>query len=515
MSEREDPGHMPVLQTVESEVSDLQEVEQERDRRQRLFRSIALISALGTLPVLILFAVMWIQNPEFPSWYLVPVVVGFIVADLFAFWLSRRSSGDGPVVIYMVSLVIAVLASMQSTGGHTGPLIPTLVIIPVLVGLLAGRRAVRWITILIVVIYGVRVVLSRTGILVPTTMSEAIQQWLYIVIFIIVLVAVAFIVATFNRLFQSALDTARRRGQELAEASRQAQLAAEAERSARQREERAAQQLRLAVQQFAAFLERVSSGDYGARLDLDAFDPNEPGMRNLHALGRDLNTTVDTLVGTLTNMQTVQRRYTSEAWGEFAQSGDLASGFEYRQGLVSPLERTPGSEVSGLGHASPTTGAAGWLPAMEQAVQDQQLAVQGDELALPILLNGVLIGVLGARRANAADDQGALQQGQAGWSEEELTVIRLAVDQLAQTIENLRLLDVTRRNAARERTIGHVTGQIRQELDLERLLQIAVDQIQDAMNLDKVSVRLMPGGEPDAVGQASTPVDRQGSGSVI
>ena len=121
---------------------------------------------------------------------------------------------------------------------------------------------------------------------------------------------------------------------------------------------------------------------------------------------------------------------------------------------------------------------------MEQAVRERAIADQDGELALPVVLGAEVIGVLSAQR----EGDGARVR----WSDNELSIIRAAVDQLAQTVETLRLLDETQRSAARERAIGEVTGRVREELDIESMLRTAVDEIQRTLGADKVVVRMAP-----------------------
>jgi hypothetical protein len=63
-------------------------------------------------------------------------------------------------------------------------------------------------------------------------------------------------------------------------------------------------------------------------------------------------------------------------------------------------------------------------------------------------------------------------------------------DQLAQTMEGLRLLDETQRRAAEERLIGEVTGRLRQTLSVDAILQTAAQEMRAALDLAEVEVRM-------------------------
>jgi GAF domain-containing protein len=138
-----------------------------------------------------------------------------------------------------------------------------------------------------------------------------------------------------------------------------------------------------------------------------------------------------------------------------------------------------------------------WLMLMERAVQDKDMTVGEHELALPITLRGQIIGAIGARRPStsrqARDSAGSgAREELTGWSDEDVALAQAITDQLAQTIESLRLLDETQRRAARERLIGEVTSRMRETLDLEAVLKTAVQEVRQALGLPEVVVRLAP-----------------------
>jgi GAF domain-containing protein len=273
------------------------------------------------------------------------------------------------------------------------------------------------------------------------------------------LVVTSFIVSRLVDVARQALRVAEQRGQELDEASRRAERAAQTEREAREREARTAWQLREAVRRYVAFLERVSAGDYGTRLDIDQVAQGE-GSGELRALGHYLNSTVETLVEALQDMQVIQRRYLAQAWESALQADNVRRGFRCRDQRVEPSD-------------------GAWLPSMTRAVRNRGVTVSDGGLALPITVGGQVIGALGA-----------LREGEARWSDEDVALVRSAVDQLAQTMESLRLLDETQRREAREQTIGRAIARMRESLELDDVLKTAVGEIQRALNLDELVVRL-------------------------
>jgi GAF domain-containing protein len=105
---------------------------------------------------------------------------------------------------------------------------------------------------------------------------------------------------------------------------------------------------------------------------------------------------------------------------------------------------------------------------MTQAVRARHIVADPGLLAVPIAsgARAQLIGALGVRR-----------EGAEAWSEDELALLSTVTDQLAQTLENLRLLDETTRRAAREQLAGEITGRIREAVEIEAVLERALSEL--------------------------------------
>jgi hypothetical protein len=239
-------------------------------------------------------------------------------------------------------------------------------------------------------------------------------------------------------------------------------------------EEMTRSRLEQAINEYAAFLDRIGRGDYDARLSLDVAD------ENLRVLQRQLNTTVDTLVETLEaseaarrEVERAQRRYLVQTWRDYV-----------RRARTTEFELTEGVEKTSQGQL---------LPALKSAVTEKQpVALKAGEddgspttLAAPIKLRDEVIGVLGISRGE--DDT--------PWTEEERALVAAVVERLAMTAESLRLMDETQRRAAREQTIAEVGSRIRASLDMETMLQSAASEMREALGLDDLVIRLT---DPDS-----------------
>jgi PAS domain S-box-containing protein len=172
----------------------------------------------------------------------------------------------------------------------------------------------------------------------------------------------------------------------------------------------------------------------------------------------------------LKEMEATQRRYVQKAWAEYLPSAKTT---HYEIGR-------PGSTP--LGDAV--------LPEVQQAVEQQStvaLSGSGDTegaahsaLVTPLTLRGSVIGVLGIH-----DDQETRQ-----WTAEEIALVEAVADRMAQTADNLRLLDETQRRAARERLIGEITARIRGSATMDGVLNAAVREIGQVTGASSAAIDL-------------------------
>ncbi len=111
---------------------------------------------------------------------------------------------------------------------------------------------------------------------------------------------------------------------------------------------------------------------------------------------------------------------------------------------------------------------------------DSEEQGDGQVLSAPITLRGEEIGTLGVQAAG----------GTRQWTAEEVALVQAVTDRLALAAENLRLLNETQRRAAQERLVGEVTARMRQTLDVDAVLDTAVDEIVRAMGLEALDLQL-------------------------
>ncbi|MBN1934858.1 MAG: GAF domain-containing protein [Anaerolineae bacterium] len=144
--------------------------------------------------------------------------------------------------------------------------------------------------------------------------------------------------------------------------------------------------------------------------------------------------------------------------------------------------------------------ATEWLPELEAAMQSGEPVARQDgvsaQLVVPIRVRGQAVGVIDARKPT----------GEA-WASAEIETVQTLIEQLGVALESARLYQDTQRRAARERLVSDVTGRMREPVELEDVLKVAVDEIRQVLDLDQLVLRLRPGA-PDKTPE----MDQRGAG---
>jgi GAF domain-containing protein/HAMP domain-containing protein len=164
-------------------------------------------------------------------------------------------------------------------------------------------------------------------------------------------------------------------------------------------------------------------------------------------------------------------------------------------GWAEELKRAPGGVYEAhISRSGLQPVQQSWLPEAELAVaavkpvawsrrEDQTLTSPFQAaMAAPIVVRGEAIGML---------QVGEESQPRA-WSQDDLALIQAVADQVAQAVENARLLEQTRRAAQRERALGESTDRIRRSPEMERILQTAAEELARHLKTSHVAVRLSP-----------------------
>jgi GAF domain-containing protein len=132
--------------------------------------------------------------------------------------------------------------------------------------------------------------------------------------------------------------------------------------------------------------------------------------------------------------------------------------------------------------------------------REMVVKLDGDEgtgeaaLMTPITLRGQIIGALGLQET----------EDRRQWTEDEIALIEAVADQMALAIENVRLLEETRQLAGWEQTLSDMTARFSRSLDTETLLQTAIQELGDLLQVDEVSVHIGPSADLDSAGDEET-----------
>ena len=174
----------------------------------------------------------------------------------------------------------------------------------------------------------------------------------------------------------------------------------------------------------------------------------------------------------LEEMEASQRLYVREQWAELVPKR-VAPIYQRTRPEVAPLPETALSEVENA--------------VSQQAAVRSGSKVGADQAALvaPVTLRGEIIGALGLQEA----------AGGRQWAEDEIALVESVADQMALAIENVRLLEETRQLAGWEQTLSDMTARFTRSLDTEALLQAAIQEIGQLLQMDEVSVHIGTPGE--------------------
>jgi GAF domain-containing protein len=107
-------------------------------------------------------------------------------------------------------------------------------------------------------------------------------------------------------------------------------------------------------------------------------------------------------------------------------------------------------------------------------------AKKASRLAAPILVRGQLIGVIGCEE----NDPGH------AWDRDAIFMLETIASQVGLALENTRLIADAQQRARRERIVSEVSGRIRETLDMDTILQTAVQEMKQTLGLEQAEVRL-------------------------
>jgi len=177
----------------------------------------------------------------------------------------------------------------------------------------------------------------------------------------------------------------------------------------------------------------------------------------------------------LTEARIAQEKYVEQVWDKARIIQQGAEHLYLRTATAAPLSEAMLAEAKQLALAQDQPA----LVAIRDNSSDSHLPGRdkralGQSIVAPVKLVGKKIGVLQMHRPDATE--GADFEVHS-WTDEDLALLEAVIDQLAQSAENIRLFEDTRERAGREQTIREITDKLRAAPNLERLVEIATEEL--------------------------------------
>ncbi len=387
------------------------------------------------------------------------IILTAVIIIKFAAALNRRGLSRTAAHLYFVTIFLSLFGVMTYVGGPFSVMSLMILVNLSLIAILEGRWGVLVAApfVLLGVIF-ISYAMSK-GLIHPYLLSgstESATLWINGLVLVSDVALELYMLLEFSHIVEMALREARVRGQALEEVSRQAEEIANVERALREKDAARMAHLRKWVDTYVVFMERLRMGDYDVRLEMPEGEDvkNDPVLQ----LGQQLNATAESWKRTLARVRQARDHYLLTAWSRFLET--------QRWQNVTFLLR--GEYVDRVKREEPITPV-------------EQVSTEGGELRLPLQIGPLSLGVLILRR----DEEHP-------WAEDEVETLKAIVVPLVQTIDNLRLVEESRSRAAREQLSSRIADRMRESLDLETVLQTAVQELGEAFGLREVVVQLAP-----------------------
>lgn len=178
----------------------------------------------------------------------------------------------------------------------------------------------------------------------------------------------------------------------------------------------------------------------------------------------------------LEEAQAAHRRYLIEAWREFLATKPVSQ-VDYRK---------PGVEIGDGDLLRQTQRAAvahqRTVAASSPASESEGAASPQAALVVPLKLRGQVIGTMALHETRR----------QRLWTNDEVALAETIAEQVALTVENLRLMDEAQRGVVRERAIREISDQMQRAADMETLVRIAAEELNRILGGSRTYVRLSP-----------------------
>ncbi len=177
----------------------------------------------------------------------------------------------------------------------------------------------------------------------------------------------------------------------------------------------------------------------------------------------------------LAESEALYRQYLRQAWNRLPKEQNL-SGFRYNAHGASPIETKQ--------QIAPVNGS-----------EEEKATSSGPRVSVPIAIRGETIGTLSVQ----VPDERSINEGQ-------MDLVNAVAERVALSAENARLFEETTRRAERERLVSDITVKIRNTNDPDVMVQIALDELKQALGATKVQLVPHALKKPDTEQQFENPL---------
>lgn len=190
----------------------------------------------------------------------------------------------------------------------------------------------------------------------------------------------------------------------------------------------------------------------------------------------------------LEEVQAAYRQFIQREWTQFLGGG--------REGKLQVEHQQAGVTLEGNGHLKRLEDEvvhAGKLKAISAANEAESSSKAA--IVAPISLRGQVIGTLSLQDIDPNRN----------WTGEELALVETVSEQLAQTVENLRLFEETQKRASREQLTREITDKMRALPDMNSIIQTGLTELAKALRVPRTYVKLTS--KPEPVEDTSPEID--------
>jgi len=170
-------------------------------------------------------------------------------------------------------------------------------------------------------------------------------------------------------------------------------------------------------------------------------------------------------------LEVASGRLTRESWQNFLANYRHTFGYRYRLLDVEPAADLSPEAQAALEQQAPVVTTV--------AAEAEDGHTQG-ALSVPIRVRNEVLGVLDLRFEDAVV------------SPEVISLVEQVSARLGAALESARLLEESRRAAAREQATARVASSLRERLEMDAVLKNAARELRAALDLSRVAVRLAP-----------------------